>query len=1150
MLNHPRSLLRLASALLLTSAIGTGMAYGQTVTGTISGQVTDPSGAVIPHAQVIAENTATGVQTPVTTNDSGSYSIRFLPIGPYKITATASGFSTVTVPEFQLQIDQTAKIDAHMTVGASASVEVQGNLAPILNTTDGSMGISLSSEDIQSIPLNGRNFSSLTLFEPGAVSTDPTALTGSQGIERNTYNNGIVAMNGNRAQANNYTLDGVDMNEGQNNLIAYNPSPDAIGEIKTISANAPATYGNVNGGDVVTVLKSGTDQFHGSAFGNLQNQNLNANSWTNKHTPLAANILPINPYDQTIFGGTLGGPILKHKLFFFVDYEGVRNHSGGSGTASVLTGAMRGGDFSAVQTVNGKQLYNTQAPTATGQFTPYLNNRVAILNPVATYLFAHPELYPLPNREAVDGLVQNDFSGPTRTFHVNNQGDVKIEWDPRAEDKLTAFYAQSDALDGSTAVLAVSFPAQNVFPTKIFGATYVHTFSPSIVNEARLGFTRVRWDQGVPTDPSGEFGLGGNAKVGIPFGTQAYVGFSNQHFTNDNLSDVGTPGAPQILRDNTFYYGDNLTWQKGNHLLSLGVQAVRYQQNYALSGAQGLLGQFNYSGVFTGDGTNTGYAGADFVLDQSQEASIALPGGGLVGNRQWRTAGFATDQWKATDKLTLTYGLRYEYDQRWNEVNNKTANVFLTGPLMGTVEYAGSVPAGAPAGSVVCDNISCYEPTKDQLQPRLSFAYQIQPRWVLRGGYGTTSFFEGDSNNQRLTYQNPFLAFVDPKAATPTVAAAGATYTGGTPFAVTNGFSISAVSNAGAGFGAWPQNQRPAYIHEFNMTTEFELTNKLSVAVGYVGETGQHLADYRNGNQLTIQQAQSIAALPTGAALPAADAAPFAALVGQTGTLLVTESDAAMNFNSGYVTARSREDHGLVWTVNYTYGRAMTNSAGNYTFANTSVQDGAFQDGYNGHADYGPSGSDVRQNLSAFGSYTVPFGHGQAYGAHVPKLVDLALGGWGISSSVIAYSGFPLSINGPNNTNTDTEGQIRSNQYRHMLHKGRSIANWFGTDPSAVPCTGADNGVCAYGPAADLTFGTAAVGSERTPGFEQVDASAYKDFHITERQAVGFRANAYNVANIASYGNPDNGVTDGNFGQITSTRSASRIIEFQAHYTF
>ena len=186
-----------------------------------------------------------------------------------------------------------------MAVSASASVEVEGNLAPILNTTDGSMGISLSPEEIQSIPLNGRNFSSLTLFEPGAVSTDPTALTGSNGIERNTYNNGIVAVNGNRARANNYTLDGVDMNEGQNNLIAYNPSPDAIGEVKVISANAPATYGNVNGGDLVTVLKSGTDQFHGSAFGNLQNQNqnLNANSWTNKHTPMAANILPINPCD-------------------------------------------------------------------------------------------------------------------------------------------------------------------------------------------------------------------------------------------------------------------------------------------------------------------------------------------------------------------------------------------------------------------------------------------------------------------------------------------------------------------------------------------------------------------------------------------------------------------------------------------------------------------------------------------------------------------------------------------------------------------------------------------------------------------------------------------------------------------------------------
>ncbi|MGI4756171.1 MAG: carboxypeptidase regulatory-like domain-containing protein [Janthinobacterium lividum] len=1123
------------------AALSAGGAQAQTVTATITGTVLDPSGAAVPGATITAINVTTGVRSTAASNGTGSYSIRFLPIGRYTVQVDAAGFGTQNLPEVQLEISQTAKIDIHVTVSASStSVDVQSTATPILDTTDGTIGLSLSEQQIQTIPLNGRNFSSVTLFQPGAVNTDPQGLTGGNALERNTYNNGIVAVNGNRAQANNYTLDGIDMNEGQNNLIGYNPAPDAIAEVRVITANAPASYGNVNGGDIVTVLKSGTNQFHGSAYAYLENQNLNANSWSNKHHPDPADIQPINPFTQTQFGGTFGGPIRRDKLFFFVDYEGNRRHSGGTGTASVLTQAMRNGDFSAVP----KALYDTQ-----NNFAPYLNNRVPIVSPVAKYLFAHPELYPLPNATPQDGLVQNNYIGNTRNFIVNNQGDLKIEWDPRNNDKVTGFYAQSRAYDGSVAVLPISFPSQNVFPTKMFGTTWVHTFSPTVVNEARAGFLRVRWDQGIPTDPSGQFGLNGNKIVGIPFGAQTYVGFSNQHFVNDNLGDVGTTGGPQILRDNTFSYYDSVTIQKGNHTFTVGGQAIRYQQNYALSGAQGSLGSFNYTGVFTGDGTQTGYSGADFVLDRSSEDSIAIPGGtGLVGNRQWRTAGFFQDDWKATSNLTLNFGIRYEYDQRWNEVHNRTANVLLTGPNMGKVEYAGSVPAGAPAGSIVCDNISCYQPTKNQIQPRFGFAYQAASRMVLRGGYGTTSFFEGNANNQRLTYQNPFLAFSNPKAATPVPASAGAPYSPGTPLHAATGFAISDVNNSNASYGAWPQNIKPAYLHEFNLTTEFALNNKVSVAVSYVGETGQHLADYRNGNQLTLDQARALAA--NGGTVTAATTAPFAALVGEGNKLLVTESAAMMNYNGGQVTLRDRGEHGLTYTVNYTYSKSLTNSAGNYTPANINGQNGAFQDGYNSRADYGLSGTDVTHNLSAVAVYVVPFGRGMQFGGQLNRAADLLLGGWSVSSSFVAYSGFPVTINGPDNTNTNTYGLIRANRYRTLRVNNRSVDHWFGTDASATPCDGADNNTCAYGPAANLSFGTASVGSERTPRYVTIDSSVFKDFHITERQALGFRADAFNVGNIASYGNPDNNVTDTNFGQITNTRSLSRVLQLQLHYAF
>jgi Carboxypeptidase regulatory-like domain len=1116
----------------LTAAVGMPLAIAQTVTGSITGEVSDSTGAVIPNAQVTAQNVDTGVVTQTVTNGAGAYTIRFLPIGHYKVVVDAKGFSSQTVPPFTLEINQTVKLNPKLEIGSSSTVDVVSSSAPILNTTDGTLGITISTNEIANLPLNGRNFSSITLFQPGAVISTPSALAGTNGIERNTTSSGIASINGNRTQANNFTLDGIDLNEGQNNLIAYTPAPDAIAEVKVISANAPATYGNVNGGDVVSVLKTGTNQFHGSAYAYLQNQKLDANSWANNFQGV-----PIQPFTQTQFGGTLGGPIYKNKLFFFADYEGARQHTGGLGSASVLSAAMRNGDFSAFPT----QLYDTQ-----NNSTPFVGNQnIPILNPVAKFLFAHPELYPLPNHAPTDGIVQNNFIGPQRSFHVNNQGDAKFEWDPNAKDKITGFYSQSDAFDGNVNVLAISFPAQNVFPTKLFGTTWVHIFSPELVNQARIGFTRVSWDQGVPTDPTGAFGLNGNSLVGIPFGAQQFVGFSFQSF-NQDLSNggFGTPANPQILRDNTFSYSDDLTWQRGRHLLSMGVEANRYQQNYLVS-QQGALGQFTYDGSFTGlasaGGLASGYAGADFVLDRVRTEQVQLPGA-LVGNRQWRSAVFFQDDWKATAKLTLNLGLRYEYDQPWTEVNNKTANVLLDS---GIVEYAKQVPAGAPAGSIVCDNPACYQPNYAQLLPRIGFAFEATPRFVIRGGYGATSFFEGNANNQRLTFNSPFVQSVQLTATQPSPGNPG------TPFAVAQGFPINANSVNNVGFGAWPQNIQPTYINEFNLTTEFEVTSSTSVTIGYIGETGQHVEDYRNGNQLTTTQAASIAALPQGAPLPAADVAPFAALVGQNGLLLVTESEAVSNYNALQATLRHRATKGLEYTINYTYGHAFTNSSGNYAFANdVNVQNGAFQNGYNGHADYGPAAQDVRHNLSAVAVYAVPFGHGMAYGASVNRAVDLLLGGWSISGTAIAYSGFPTSIFGPRSDGTNTEGDSRANQFRKLHISGRTLSRWFGTDPSAIPCTGADNGTCAYGPEAPFTFGTAAVGTERAPGFEQVDTSVFKDFHFAKGQSIGFRADAFNVFNFASYDNPDNNIGDPNFGQITATRSLPRQIQLALHYNF
>jgi hypothetical protein len=1130
----------------------------QTVTGTIAGTVTDSGGAAVVGAHVTAHDEETGVDTSATTNSSGFYRIQFLPIGHYHATVQAEGFNQETLPSFTLEVLQVATFNVVLRVGSTATTVNVSAAAPILNTSDPTLGTTFTANAIQNQPLNGLDFSALTLYVPGAVDTAGTS--GTTSIERSTNYTDTPNVNGNRAQSNNYTIDGIDMNETFNNVISYSPAPDALQEIRVLTSNSPADYGNVNGGGVVSVLKSGTNRFHGSAYGYTQDYRLNANSWTNNHvTP----IIPINPFSQSQFGGTLGGPVIHNKLFFFVDYLGARYHKGGSSSASVFSQAMRNGDFSALLAAsNPVQLYDSEH-IVNNQFTPYVNNQgISILNPVAKFLFANPTLYPLPNAAPTDGITANNLQGPSRTYQTNNQGDVKIEYDPRPQDKITGFYSMSTAYDGSSNVLAITFPGFNNFPTKIVGSTWVHTFSPAIVNQARIGFTRTTWVQGLPGDPSGQFGLTGNSKVGIPFGKQPYVGFTNQGFGvgagfgggggSSDITDVGTTALPGGVIDNTYSYIDNLTWQRGHHVLSLGVQAIRYQNNYPTGNNYGFLGTLGYSGAYTSNGIVNGYAGADFVLDRVGSAAVTL-GSTNVGQRQWRAAGFIQDDYQFTPKLTLNVGVRYEYDQPWYEQNNKTGNVDIA---TGQVLYAGKVPVGAPAGSGLCSNRACYQPNYRQIMPRLGFAYQVSDKLVVRGGYGATSFYEGNSSNQRLTALTPFIQAVNVNGLAPTAASGSTPANGGTPRTVEQGFSAAGPINFSGSYQIYPQNIQPAYVQEWSLTTEYALSPTTSLQVGYIGEQGQHIEDYGNINQYLVNGDPTSAPFYNNASLG----------VG-SGITMITESRAMMNFNALEATLRKRLSQGLEFTLNYTYGKAMTNSLGNYSLE-VNGYSGAFQNYYDSAADYGPAGYDVTHNVSGTGVYALPIGRGKDYFSGVNRFVDEAIGGWKLSLAGVSYSGFPETITGPSN-NSNSYGVSRANQYGKLKVVHRSVNNWFGTDPSAQPCTDAGSrsiggvpSTCAFGVPANNTFGSSRNGAVRGPGYRNIDASAFKEFRIIGEQSLGFRFDAFNVFNIASYGNPDTNITDPNFGNISNqgaisigggsaaVRSVERHLQVSARYTF
>ena len=1128
------------------------IATGQTVTGSITGEVTDSSGAVVPDAVVSAHNLDTGVETPTTTNSTGVFHIDFLPIGHYQVTVDKAGFNTETLQPFVLEVLQTANFNVKLTVGSSATTVSVSAAAPILDTTDPTLNSTFTANTIQNFPLNGLDFSALTLYVPGSVDTAGTS--GTTSFERSLNFVDTPNMNGNRAQANNYTLDGIDMNETYNNLISYSPAPEALQEIQVITANSPADYGNVNGAGVVSVLKTGTNQFHGSAYGYAQDYRFDANSYANGLSKTAtAPATPINPFSFAQFGGTVGGPILHNKLFFFGDYLGSRWHQGGIGHASVMTQAMRNGDFSALLSgTNPIQLYDPL-----NNFAPYANNQnVPINNPVAKFLFANPKYYPLPNAAPTDGIVQNNYQAPSRSYKANDQGDVKIEYDPRPSDKITGFYSISHAYDGSTAVLPISFPGINLYPTWIVGSNWVHTFSPSLVSSARIGFTRTDWNQGFPQDPTGAFGTSGDTKVGIQFPNQKFNGFTNQGLNGD-LSSVGTSAYNGGIIDNTYSYIDNLTWQRGLHYISMGVEARRYQNNYPTGNNDGYLGSLNYTGAFTANplaANAGGYGGADFVLDRVQSAGVTL-GSVNVGQRQWRAAGFAEDSYKMRPNLTLIFGLRYEYDEPWIEQNDKTGTVDLA---TGQIQYAGHIPVGAPPEAGICSNPACYQPNYRQFMPRVGFAYQPTDRFVVRGGYGATSFFEGNSFNQRLTAIAPFIQAVNIQVNSPALGAITA------PRTAEEGFTGGTTTYSGSSyFSVYPQNIQPAYVQEWNLTLEYALTRTSSLQVGYVGEQGQHIEDYGNVNA-PLNNAD-----PTSApyynnqyiGVNGVDTLSPVTPVGVgAGTLLITESRAMMNYNALQAVLRQRLNHGLEFTVNYTYGRAMTNSLGNYGL-NVNGFSGEFQDYYNSAADYGPAGYDVRHDLTATGVYALPVGRGKEYLSRVNRIVDEAIGGWKLSTAVVAYSGFPETITGPNNNSQSISGVFRVNQYEKLKITNRSDKQWFGTDSSATPCTvqgsatytnGSQTFNCAFGAPAPNAFGTESNGAVRGPGFFNTDMSAFKDFHITESQSVGFRFDAFNAFNIVSYGNPDTGINDSNFGNVSlqNTRSTERHLQFSAKYTF
>jgi hypothetical protein len=411
---------------------------------------------------------------------------------------------------------------------------------------------------------------------------------------------------------------------------------------------------------------------------------------------------------------------------------------------------------------------------------------------------------------------------------------------------------------------------------------------------------------------------------------------------------------------------------------------------------------------------------------------------------------------------------------------------------------------------------------------------------VLRGGYGVTDFMEGSGVNLRPTLNPPnFPQFVNAPA-TPSKTTAG------NPLSVKNGFSNGSQA-AITQYNAWAKNLRPTAVQQFNLTLQFLLNNSTTAQFGYVGEIGQRLIVPASPNQWTTANVGT--------------SAPFYNLVGSSGYVVLTVAEGVENYNALQATLHHHQSGGLEYTLNYTWARAMTNNPGFFGISGVNTASAYWQNYYNPASDYGPSGFDQRQSLNGTAVWQLPFGKGRKFGNTWNRALDEPLGGWQLSGDTLLHTGFPTNMTGSNNGGFHAR-TARANQYRPLMVKNRSVQHWFGTDPSANPCTGADNGTCAYGSDSLGQFGTAHVNNgPRAPGYRIIDLSLFKSFQTIESQTLTFRCDAFNVGNIASYAAPAyvsaaNGVSAANFpqnsveGEITSTLSPARQLQVSLIYRF
>jgi hypothetical protein len=1184
---RPGQLLTAVVALCMALLLATD-ANAQQATAKIVGTITDPQGLVVTGVKITVTNMATNVATETTSDKGGFYQVLNLPIGRYRIVARHEGFRELEVLTAPLEINQSFRADLKLEVGtASERVLVEAQAAGV-ETVNPTLGQSVTSRPIVNMPLNGRNVLSLALLQPGVTEDNPDDTAGS-GLG--------FSVGGGRSDSVTYLLDGGVNNELLGNGVVLNPNPDSIAEFRILTSNYTAEYGRNGAGVITVVTKSGSNDFHGSAFDFVRNTDFDANSYFNKQVPIPRNNLKRNQ-----FGGTVGGPVVKNRLFFFTSYQGQRQvQTDVLGEQQIFTTAeLHNGDFSH-GIPNGSTLFD---PTGTpisqcGDPAGCLDTNVANFlqaNPYFASLLSTPtdpiidptKFDPAAQAYIKTGLVPSNATGElfpaAGSTDNNNELTVKIDFNIDSKDKLTGTVGGFRRTEGEPfgrdlySGNVPGFPATNQINNYFVGLAYTRTFSPTMLNELRGTAQRHNTlaDKPVSSMPAiSQFGIASDLSNGPPL-----MSFDNGLYFGQDQS------GPAKEIGNTFGVADTFTWVKGHNTWKFGAGFSAYQQNTTYAFFTDSNFAFNGYGA-GGDGTGNGFA--DFLVGAPNNL---FEGPNAVSNfRSKATYGFGQDEWRVRPNLTLTLGLRYEYSTPKIDTQGRTFSIipgdqstrFPDAPL-GLV-FPGD--PGAPGGSNF--------PDKKNFAPRIGFAYSpgSGSRTSIRGGFGVFyDVLKGEDNLQfngaPPFYSEPFVNFpclppsIDPNTgapcanpgassalpfysapwansttplpanpfpSTPPNPATAFNTTGNTPFLPFGGGGIYFVN---------PHLHTP-YTYQYNLSVQHELARNLIAEVSYVGSSSKGLTSLQDINPFDLNTVSG--SNPARLLNENQNTTLTNYCVNQLGPsdcpLSIAEefkNISFANFNSleASLTKQNSENRILgntYFTLAYTYGHSLDNSSG---FRNRDSQ----VPYYSPSQFYGSSNFDIKQRITFSGGWDLPFDRAWASG---PKRL---VKGWSLYPILSWRTGFPLSIisglpfnpsdPGPSGAG---DGYLANADFAPGFSKitimnPRKNGNLYFNPAAFVPIAPGYNPSDGYGTTGRDFF--------RGPGRFNLDMTLAKTTAITERVSVEIRADAFNVFNHAEFANPDTTLTSGTFGQVTSTTfgtgaaalQTQRIVQLAGRLTF